>query len=298
MRIACIIMAHRDPRQIERYIKKFNVDSFDFYIHLDKKIDKTAFEYLGKMDRVFFVEHRIKVRWASYSFVNAVLTSFKYILASGKKYDYISVMSGQDYPIKPVKTMVDWLEKNKGKNFICFEERDEWWNHAIGRIHQYHFTNFGFRGRYKLQSMINRLLPKRVFPLPYVLYGGPRAMCMTLEMDCVQFIVDFISSHKKLRAFAYFTWGPDEFLIPTIIMNSKFKDSVVNNNFYYIDWSGGGANPKTLTVDDFEVLQKSDKMLARKFDIAKDQKILDMIDQLETVSSASSPDAGILIPSH
>ena len=220
------------------------------------------------------------------------------MLASGRKYEYISVMSGQDYPIKPVKTMVEWLEKRQGAKIssVLKRARDEWWNHAISRIHQYHFTNFGFRGRYRLQSMINRLLPKRVFPLPYVLYGGPRAMCMTLEMDCVQFIVDFISSHKKLRIFAYFTWGPDEFLIPTIIMNSRFRDSVENNNFYYIDWSGGGANPKTLTVDDFEVLRKSDKMLARKFDIGKDQQILDMIDQLETVNS-SSPDAGILIPS-
>ena len=61
MRIACIIMAHRDPRQIERFIRKFNVAHFDFYIHLDKKIQKSHFEYLGNLAGVFFVENRIKV---------------------------------------------------------------------------------------------------------------------------------------------------------------------------------------------------------------------------------------------
>jgi hypothetical protein len=274
-------MAHRDPQQIERLIRKFDFEAFDFYIHLDKKIDKKDFEYLASLDRVFFVDRRIKVRWASYSFINAVLTSFKHVLDTGKPYDFISVMSGQDYPIKPVTAILSSLENNPGKNFISFEERDEWWSHAITRIRHYHFTNFDFRGRYRIQSVINKILPKRVFPLPYVLYGGPRAMCMTLGMDCVQYVVDFISAHKRLRRFAFFTWGPDEFLIPTLIMNSKFRDTVVNNNFYYIDWSGGGSNPKTLTVEDFEVLQKTDKMLARKFDISKDKAILDMIDEMK-----------------
>jgi hypothetical protein len=114
--------------------------------------------------------------------------------------------------------------------------------------------------------------------LPYTLYGGPRAMCMTLSGECASYIVDFIESNKKLRQFFHFTWGPDEFLIPTLIMNSKFKLTVINNNFYYIDWSGGGDNPKILSADDYEKLISSDKMLARKFDIMHDRVILDLLD--------------------
>ena len=47
MRIACIIMAHKGPPQIERFLKKFSGLPFDFYIHVDKKIDKSSFEYLA-----------------------------------------------------------------------------------------------------------------------------------------------------------------------------------------------------------------------------------------------------------
>ena len=131
-----------------------------------------------------------------------------------------------------------------------------------------------------MQFLVNAILPERKFPLPYTLYGGPRAMCMTLSIECAKYVSDFILAHKKLRKFTYFTWGPDEFVIPTLIMNSQHKDSVINNNFYYIDWSMGGSNPKTLTIEDFEVLTKTDKLLARKFDISEDAMILDLIDGL------------------
>jgi hypothetical protein len=278
MRIACIIMAHKDPQQIERLIKKFKDLPFDFYIHLDKKTDRNPFNFLANIPQVQFIEERISVRWASYSFLNAVLKSFKQVLENNLKYDFISIMSGQDYPIMPVQTIYSYLESAKGKNFISYEENGKWWEHAITRINKYHFTNFGFRGRYRIQFFLNYILPNRKFPLPYVLYGGPRAMCMTLGSDCAEYIMKFIESDKKLRRFIRFTWGPDEFVIPTLIMNSSFRDSVVNNNFYYIDWSRGGSNPKTLLTEDFSTLVSSDKMMARKFDMLQDSKILDMLD--------------------
>jgi hypothetical protein len=65
-------------------------------------------------------------------------------------------------------------------------------------------------------------------------------------------------------------------------MNSSFKDSVIPDNYRYLDWSQGGPNPKILTVQDFEALKKTDKLLARKFDIKIDTTILDMLDEITT----------------
>jgi hypothetical protein len=279
MRIACIIMAHKEPQQIERFIKKFSSLPFDFYIHLDKKIDFKSFNYLGSLPGVRFIENRIRVRWASYNFFYAEIQSFKEILNSGISYDFISIMSGQDYPIKPVSDIMHFLEKKTGRNFISYEDDGIWWSRAISRINKYHFTNFSFRGRYRLQFLLNAILPTRKFPLPYTLYGGPRAMCMTLSADCAAYVVNAIESNKKLRKFLLFTWGADEFVIPTLIMNSKFRETVFNNNFYYIDWSKGGASPKTLGAEDFKLLLASDKFFARKFDVKIDADVLDMLDQ-------------------
>lgn len=280
MRIACIIMAHKGPQQIERFLEKFDGLPFDFYIHVDKKTDKSPFEYLASLPRVYFVIKRIRVRWASYSYIVAILNSLKQIFSIQIKYDFISIMSGQDYPIKPVKDFYHLLQINPGKNFISYDEDEKWWSHAITRITKYHFTNFGFRGRYRIQFFLNAVLPLRKFPLPYKLYGGPRAMCMTLSNECANYVLDFIESNKKLRHFMRFSWGPDEFIVPTIIMNSRFKDTVINNNFYYIDWSAGGVNPKILRAEDYSLLLSSDKLLARKFDMTEDSVILDMLDKM------------------
>src|ERR1700733_4068868 len=120
MRVACIIMAHKEPQQIERLIKKFSRFPYDFYIHIDKKIDMGPFDYLAAIPNVRFVQKRIRVRWASYSFLHAVLQTFNEILGNVMKYDFISVMSGQDYPIKPVDQMFQTLENNSEKNFISY----------------------------------------------------------------------------------------------------------------------------------------------------------------------------------
>jgi hypothetical protein len=52
MRQAYVVTAYKDPAQIERLIKRLSHESFDFYIHLDKKIDKKNFIYLAEMERV------------------------------------------------------------------------------------------------------------------------------------------------------------------------------------------------------------------------------------------------------
>jgi Core-2/I-Branching enzyme len=281
MRQAYIIIAYKDPAQIERLIKRLNHKSFDFYIHLDKKIDKKDFIYLSGIEQVYFIKNRALVRWGSHNLTVGILNSFNEILSSGRQYDFICVTSAQDYLIKPISQLYSFLKSNIGKNFIYYEDPGEaWWSHNMERVNKYHMTNFGFKGRYRLQHLINGILPKRNFPLPYKLYGGPCATHMTLSTNCVRYVVDFMRKNKGLQQFAFFSWGTDEYLIDTIIMNSPFKDTVVNNNLYYIDWSAGGFNPKTFTIKDFEALKNTDKFYARKFDIKVDDSILDKIDSL------------------
>ena len=48
----------------------------------------------------------------------------------------------------------------------------------------------------------------------------------------------------------------------------------------YVDWTGGGSNPKVLTLDDLPELVKTGAHFARKFDERVDVAILDELDQL------------------
>lgn len=280
MRMAHLIMAYKDPAQIERLVKKLSHPDFDFYIHLDNKIPIGPFEYLGGIERVFLIKNRIKVRWAGFSFTRAVFNSIDEITQTGRTYDFINCMSGQDYPIVSTQQFYSFFDARKGKNFLVIEAfGTEWWKRAAIRIHRYHMTDFDFKGRYIVQRLLNTILPKRRFPLDYTLYGSERATWWTLSTDCAQYLMKFLDENPRVRRFAKFTWAPDEYLIPTLVMNSPFKGTVEQENYRYIDWSRGGANPKILTVEDFDALVNSDKLLARKFDIKVDTKILDMLDE-------------------
>jgi hypothetical protein len=280
MRIAHLITVHKNPAQVERLLDALTHPDADFYIHLDKKVPMKDFAYLAARPGVRFTQARLAVRWASYRFTEALVECTREILATGQPYDFINLLSGQDYPIKPVETIHWFFARHLGCSFLSFErEGSRWWSHAISRIEQYHTTYYQFKGQYRLQAAVNKLLPKRGFPLSYTLFGGPNGSWWTLSRDCARYLVEFVDAHPELRRFCRFTWGSDEFLPATILLNSPLKDRIVNENYRYIDWSEGGANPKLLTVADAPALAQSPKLFARKFDLDHDTEILDLIDR-------------------
>jgi len=276
---AFLIMAYKDPSQIERLVTQLYHPNFDFYIHVDKNFDFAPFQYLDTLPNVFFTSERYPMTWASYRLIEAMAKFMAEILQSPRNYDFISAFTGQDYPIKSTEFIYDYYCRHLDSSFFTLEEvNSEWFNRCENRYTTYHMTYYNFRGRYLIQRMLQKSLPKRIFPSYTTVYGGPRASWWTLSSECAKHVVDVLSTNKKLIKFAKHTWAPDEFLIPTIVMNSPFRDKVILDSGRYIDWSNGGSNPKILTIDDYGDLCKSDKLYARKFDFNVDTTILDQLD--------------------
>lgn len=280
MKIANIIMVHKNPSQLERLIGAMDHECFHFFIHVDKKIDIQPFLYLGKFKHVTFIANRKICRWGGYSFVKAIFASLAEVLDSAISFDFYNLMSAQDYPIKPIEKIANFYEQNIGKSFISFDpdEKKDWWAHAVVRYEQYHFTDFEFRGKYFLQKLFNTVLPKRKFPLPIKLYGSSDSSWWTISNECAKYLLDFMSINKNLANFMEYTWTADEFLIASILMNSPHKDHVINNNQRYITWVKSSPNPLILTSTDLPEILNSDKLFARKFDALTDEKILDELD--------------------
>lgn len=281
MRIAHIILVHKNSKQLERLLKSLKHPDFSFYIHVDKKVPIDDFKYLEKVENVFFIKNRTKCNWGGNSLTLGIIASIKEIISLNENYDFISLISGQDYPIQSAQMMHDYLSKNIGCNFISYEEDENslWWKLAVSRYEKYHFTDFEFKGKYIFERLLNFFAPKRKFPSSFKLYGGPKSTWWTLSKECAHDIVLSQSNNDKLNSFLKYCWGTDEFLIPTLIMNSKHKDKTSNNNLRYIDWSEGNARPKLLKMEDYIHLKSSQMYFARKFDIEIDETILDKIDK-------------------
>ena len=55
MKIACLILAHKNPGQLQRVIKAMQHPAIDMYIHVDKKVDIRAFAVLENIKNVLFL---------------------------------------------------------------------------------------------------------------------------------------------------------------------------------------------------------------------------------------------------
>lgn len=278
MRIAHIILTYTDPLQTERMIKAMWHKDFDFYVHVDKKFDITPHMVLGKIPNVYFIKNRIDVKWAGFSTIEAEFASIREVMGTYREYGFLNLMSGQDYPMARPQDILDFFSKNAGKEFLNFYDYKNEWPEGMRRIEQYCFSDVQFKGKFRLEQLLSFVLPKRKVPYNYQPYG--KSMFWTLSPAAALYVVNAIEKDAKLKRFFAWSWASDEFLFPTMLMNSFYRERIVNNNYRYIDWSEGNASPKTLKLEDFKAIMKSDNLFIRKVDAKVSGKLLDHIDEV------------------
>ena len=286
MRIAHLVITYTNPQQTARMIRRMQHPDFDFYIHVDKKIDIGPHLFLADIPQVYLIRDRVDVIWAGYNTVEAELRAVQEIFNTGREYDYIHLMSGQDYPIKPAEYIHEFFARNKGKEFLEFEHFDKWSSESYPRIKKYHLTNYKFPGKYQLQWLLNRLLPSRISPLELEYFGS--SMFWALTPACLHFVIEFLRTNTRFRRFMRLTWGADEFLFQTLVLNSSFQKNVVNSNLLYLDRPPGAAHPNIISLQHLPALRSTEKLFARKVDMQKEAAVLDRIDEW-LVTPATGP---------
>jgi len=147
------------------------------------------------------------------------------------------------------------------------------------RVERYHMTDYSFKGNTRLANLLDFVLPKRTLPFKYELHGGRGSGWWSITYEFAQYLVSYLDQNPRVRRFMKHTWAPDEFLIQTILMNSPFRQFVINKSLWYMKWPQNGPNPEILCAADFADLLATDQLYARKFDIEKDETILNLIDE-------------------
>jgi len=135
-----IVLAHSNPRQLQRLIHRLNDVNTFFYIHIDLRCTISDFTKELSLPNVFFLSKRVKCRWGDISLVEATLLGMKAVLKDDRD-GYCMLISGQDYPIKTNEKLNAFLKKNKGYDFIELRPVTELWpgKRWRVRIEQYKF---------------------------------------------------------------------------------------------------------------------------------------------------------------
>ncbi|MGA9381057.1 MAG: beta-1,6-N-acetylglucosaminyltransferase [Phormidium sp.] len=280
MKIAYIISAYKYPEQLIRLIDRLNTERTHFFVHLDKKMDDRIYfhlvERLQHFPNVCLLE-RHKCYWGDFGHVKASIKGIEEIFKNNIPFDYAVLLTGQDYPIKSNSQIEAFFKQNERKSFMeYFALPFEKWPKTGGldRIENWHFILFNKH----LSVPIKRSFPKGLQP-----FAGSSYWCLSRE--CVEYIHDFISNNNDYVKYFKYVFISDEIFFHTILLNSPFKDTIINDSLRYIKWPTKAASrremcsPRILGKNDLEDIAKSPKLFARKFDLTKDAEVLDLIDQ-------------------
>lgn len=122
MRKAAIITVYNNPEQLNTFIKQLLSDnSTEVFIHLDKKY-QTIKPQIYTNEHVNFIKNNVDVEWGGYSFLMAIVNSFKEVVEFGE-FEHVILCSGQD--IMVCNDLDTFLEQHKKQIFIDSWEDDK-----------------------------------------------------------------------------------------------------------------------------------------------------------------------------
>ena len=276
--VAYLILAHGNPRQLARLVNALPASS-PVLIHLDRRATDAVYnevvELLGSRPMLHFVK-RQRCWWASFGIVAGTINLIQTLNALDVPYDYATLLSGADYPIKSNVAIADYLDRHRGTEFIesFLLTAPNRWSHDGG----YSTAPRRVLGRHlHFRSRLLRLPGLRTMPAGLKPYGG--SQWWTLSRDAIRYIAEFIERTPRVVAFFKGSFAPDESFVQTIVSNSHFVGRVTGDDLRIAVWGRPlPPYPATLTMDDQDMLRASHKHFARKFDPRIDSRILDLLD--------------------
>ncbi|AUT02014.1 hypothetical protein CLI64_17385 [Nostoc sp. CENA543] len=280
MKIAYIILAHKLPQQLVRLIYRLNDDSATFFLHIDGKVNDKVYSdivnQVQNMPNVYLLK-RYKCYWGKIDIVKATIEGIRQLINHNVEFDYAILLSGQDYPIKPITQIKNFLHERRGHEFIeSFSlKQDNKWTYqdgcyqSLNRVKHWHFH---FRSKHFYLPIERKFIPG-LEP-----FGGSQWWCLSKE--CIYYINNFLLKNPDYINYFRYVFIPDELFFQTIISNSPFGAIIFNDDLRYVDWENPNPTPPAvLDKSYFEELVSSPKFFARKFDMSRNVEILNLIDQ-------------------
>ena len=271
VKIAYFILVHRMPEQFFRLFNAiYNKDNY-YLIHLDKKAENEHVEsitqFLSPIENAHILDSE-NVVWGGYSMVHAELKGMEYLLNHAIDWDFFINLSGQDYPLKSQDIIRTFLKNNPGNNFIKIA------NQAISRPETMNRIDHFYE---ESDNSIHQSVKEREFMKGMTPYIGGQWMILTRA--CCDFICNSGESEVFIEYYKN-TLIADESFFQTVLMNSSFDGTLINDDLRAIIWVPDGEiklRPKTFTKKDFNFLIQGSNLFARKFDDHIDNQIINAL---------------------
>jgi hypothetical protein len=294
MKLAIVVLAHDRPKQLALLLSALRHPQVRLYLHVDRRADLAPIAAaltgagLGEVELL----PRHATMWGSVELVDAALEGLA--RGAGDGCDYFALISGQDFPLRPVGEILAFFERAGSRSYLehfplptgrwRFEgrERTDFYTYTVrGRretcLPRGEDTGFFNRKGRFLNEMLrvrSALKPPRRFPSYARPFGG--SQWWNLSRVAAERVLGFIEEHPGYRRYHTHTLAPDEVFFQSILLGTDFaaEHEIVNDALRFMRWPEEESHPRVLTIGDLPAMRESEALFGRKFDAAVDEAVL------------------------
>jgi hypothetical protein len=314
MRIAFLILNHRAPAQLLRLIKTIRRELPDspIIVHHDEFAADLSRSLLDFDDNAFLLTTGTPISWGDFGVVDAYWQCLSW-MCGNVDFDYVVLLSGQDYPIKPLGLLaadlaatgadivvkanpIDKLSRRKqrvSRRRYLYQYRPAraaagpsparcWLRRRAGIGADVLNNVQPFFHVYKFSDQQPWWLGRRPRHTPFTAaepcwFGS---MWLALSRRAAGFVVTSVRDRPDFVDYYRRTAHSDESATATLVCNAPWA-RVERRDLHYVRWTDPRAgHPDVFRAEDLPELLAAPGYFARKFDIATDARILDELDQM------------------
>lgn len=242
---------------------------------------------LEELPNVKLAPNRFSTIWGGASLLTMLLAAMRDFSKLDWQWDFVINLSESDFPIKSLESLENFLAGNKGLNFVK----------SHGREVQRFIKKQGLDKTFIECETHMWRVGERKLPKGIVIDGGSDWIALSSEF--VSYIIDNSNKDKLLAGLDVIfkhTLLPGESYFHTVLRNSHFCNTYVDNNLHVTNWKRKlgckcqykhvvdwcGCSPNDFRTEDWLRIQNTeDRQLffARKFEPIINQEIITRVEQ-------------------
>lgn len=273
--VVVVILSHRDPPLVRRLLQRLEQGTNTVaVVHHDPRGPELG---LPRVDHVLQIPDAQPSDWGRMGLAEAMLRGIGYAWTHVPDLSWVLLISGQDYPCRPVRHIEEELAATSHDAFVRHFRVDQ---DPQGDVHPWQAVT---RRRYLRRLRVpgsRRSVPfprRHPFAGDIGLYVGD--MWVNLAAPAVAHVLEQRRRLPAVERYLSRCSVPDEALLPTLLLNNGGRLDVVNDRRRFIHWNEGSPHPEFLVPSDVATASAGTDFFARKVDSERTPGVLDLFDE-------------------